>query len=113
VSDQSYDIDVDRDESGGTRRVWVNLAADGRLELSGHDLGSGVSEFWGEDFDEYEWSWTLHPSRVPALFDALRVDFDSEGAVLELAVRLRAIGARAAQKHFQDAGAEFWSRLGD
>lgn len=113
MTDQSYDIEVERDELGTSRRVWLTVASDGRMDLSGQDLGSGVSEFWGEDFDEYEWSWTLQRSGVPALFDALRVDVDSADAVLELAVKLRAIGPVAAQKHFQDAGAEFWSRVGN
>jgi hypothetical protein len=113
MTDQSYDIEVERDEFGVTRRVWLTRASDGTLSLAGHDMGGAVSEFWGDDFDEYEWSWTLGPARVPALFEAFDVDAPPADATLEMAVKLRAIGTQAAQTQFENAGAEFWSRLGD
>ena len=111
--DQSLDIEVERDEFGVTRRVWLTRADDGTLSLAGHDMGADVSEFWGDDFDEYEWRWTLDPTRVPALVGAFHVDGRSPDATLEIAVKLRAIGTLAAQKHFEEAGATFWSRLGN
>jgi hypothetical protein len=112
VADQSNDIEVERDEHGIVRRIWVALDPDGTLRLSGHDMGAAVSEFWGPHFHEYEWSWTLDRTRIPALLDALHVDADSVNPALELAVKLRAIGS-VAEQQFEQAGAEFWSRLGD
>jgi hypothetical protein len=103
---------VERDELGTTRRVGLTRDSDGTLRLSGHDMGATVSEFWGPDFDGYEWSWTLDPTGVPALLDALHVEADSLDLALELAVKLRAVGTLA-QQQFKSAGAEFWSRLGD
>jgi hypothetical protein len=113
VTHQSLDIEVERDAVGITRRVWLALDGEGNLSLAGHDLGTTVGEFWGESFDEYEWSWTLRHSKIPALVAAFQVDAQSAEAVLELAIKLRAVGVSESQKRFEDAGGEFWSRLGD
>jgi hypothetical protein len=113
LNDQSLDIEVEHDQFGVTHRVWVTLAGDGSLSLNGHDMGTAVSESWGDEFDEYEWSWTLDPSRVPALLNPLQLNGQSKDWPVELAVRLRAIGTTEAESKFKDAGAEFWSRVGD
>lgn len=104
MSGQSYDIEVERDDVGITRRVWLTLDPDGSLSLAGHDMGRAVTEFWGEGFDEYEWSWTLQQSQIPALLTALQVDTRSAEAIHELATKVRALGVPEAQKQFGHAG---------
>jgi hypothetical protein len=105
-------------DENGSQVVWVTPHLDGRLEIRGQDLGSGVSDFWGAEFKEYEYSYTVAASDVPSLVAALgSADAGTpDDDVVELLRRyLREPGAVLGQL-LGDRGrvpAEFWSRVGE
>lgn len=81
--------------------------------LEGQDLGRGVSAFFGEDFSEYEWSWRLAPDRLDRLLDSLGVAAGSADLLEKLASGLKTLDGRGMEERFRQAGATFWSRLGE
>jgi hypothetical protein len=58
-----------RDERG-SRQVWARLTADGAVVIEGVDVGLGVTEWFGEGHNEYEWAYTIAPNDVRLLLDA-------------------------------------------
>ncbi len=95
----------------GTRHLQASLWPDGTLRIEGQDLGGGVRQFFGSDFDEYEWAWTIRSEDVPQLVDALAAGDD-----VLAALRLRFLGEAAAglQPFLDEHGIpyETWSRVG-
>jgi hypothetical protein len=110
---RTFELYTETDAHGGTRNVWLRLTEDGAVMLEGQDLGRGVSAFFGEDFSEYEWSWTLAPERLDLLLDSLGVTADSADLVEKLASRLKMLDRRGMEERFRQAGATFWSRVGE
>src|SRR5215469_11839916 len=55
----------------GTRYEDAALEQDGTLQVTGHDQGSRVSEFWGDAITSYEWVYVVACDRVPALLGLL------------------------------------------
>ena len=58
-------------DEDGSRHLSATLDEGGDLRFSGHDLGPGVTRFWGEGVDEYEWTHTVRARDVPRLVAAL------------------------------------------
>lgn len=95
------------------RHVSARVDESGGLVIEGQDLGPAVSEFWGEDITESEWSWAVAREDVATLAGALGVD---AGNVLPALARRFAGAALADLRPFLDAAGvkvESWSRLGD
>jgi hypothetical protein len=65
--DSRYVILRDSRDEKGSRWLRAVLDASGDLILSGHDLGTGVSDSYGEGITEYEW---IHRVAAP---DVLRL----------------------------------------
>src|SRR5207244_3487401 len=104
----------------GTRNLWLRQETDGSLHLEGQDLGRQVTGFWGEGLTEYEWAWSLDREHLSALLKRLGLAPDeraSGGVPIDLleqiADRLRDLGESETEERFKEAGATFWSRLGD
>lgn len=94
--------------------MWLRLTESGALVLEGQDLGGGVSAFFGPQFSEYEWAWTVPRERVGVVLDSLGVSGSMPDAFDEVGRRLELLeGSVDMQKPFEDAGAEFWSRVGE
>jgi hypothetical protein len=64
-----------RDERGWLRRE-LHAEEDGSLVIEGQDLGSGVSDFWGEGMGEYEFTRTVSPAAVAELRLSLGIGDD-------------------------------------
>lgn len=109
--DETVDLYADRDSHGGSRRVWLHRKDDGSLILEGQDLGGAVTEFWGSSFTEYEWDWSLPAHLVSAFLEGLGIAPDA--ALEDVGERLKQLDRGELQPRFEDAGAEFWSRVGD
>jgi hypothetical protein len=97
----------------GTRSLWVTRLGDGRLKIEGQDLGPAVA-FFGEDFTEYEWDWTIGASDIPRVAELLGGSPGSDPvAVMGKWVRDRN-GADPGQELKQlGLDIEFWSRIGE
>jgi hypothetical protein len=108
---ETVDLYAERDSHGGSRCVWLHRRDDGSLVLEGQDLGGAVTEFWGSAFTEYEWDWSLPADRVSTFFEELGIAQDA--ALEDVAERLKQLDRAELQQRFKDAGAEFWSRVGD
>ena len=72
-----------RDDRGYFYRA-IHLEDDGSLVIEGHDLGSGVGDFFGGDSREYEFSRTIKPPGVARLQELSGVD---AGNLLDRAAR--------------------------
>lgn len=81
--------------------------------LEGQDLGGAVGAFFGNDFVEYEWGWVLAPDRLHRLLDALGVAVDSPDLLGQVGHRLKLLEESEMEGRFKEAGATFWSRVGD
>ena len=53
---------------------------DGRLTVSGHEIGEAVAEFWGND--EYEYWYAFGPEETEKLMDVIDGTDDPEGALM-------------------------------
>jgi hypothetical protein len=109
VSEFEYELSTD-DGRGGTRHIRLQRTSSG-LMLEGQDLGGAVSEIFGEDFTEYEWSWSLPSDRIQVLADRV-----GAATLPDLDHRLQIVMSRSSleiQKLFEEAGAVFWNRIGD
>jgi hypothetical protein len=113
LTERTLDLYSETDAHGGTRHVWLRLTEDGAVMLEGQDLGRGVSTFFGEDFSEYEWSWELAADRLEVLLGSLGVAAGSPDLFEQLASRLKTLGGVEMEDRFREAGATFWSRLGE
>ena len=63
-------------------RIWINVRVsllDGSLELSGHDLGKSVEEFWGDD--DYEYWYRLSAGATQQLLHTIGGTNDPEKAL--------------------------------
>lgn len=68
-----------------TKDLEVHVYAeikDGRLFISGHDLGPNVETFWGSD--EYEYFYNLTSTDTDRLYHLLKADSKSDAELLEL-----------------------------
>jgi hypothetical protein len=101
-----------RDETG-SRFLEATHEPGGPLVIAGQDLGRGVSDAFGEDLREYEWTWTIAAPDVRRLATAL----GSDEAVVLPALALRFGGDRAAGLgrflDEADIARVTWSRVGD
>jgi hypothetical protein len=99
-----------RDERGSYRRE-LHVDKDGTLIIEGHDLGSGVSNFWGDGLTEYEFTRTLSPAAVAELRLSLGV---AEAPLLEaLGSQFETTGALEEYLKVNGIETTFWSRVGD
>ena len=113
MPERTLDLCSEADAHGGTRSVWLRLTENGALILEGQDLGPGVSDFFGEAVSEYEWAWKLPPDGLRLLLDSLRVAAGSPDLLEQVARRLKVLNGSQMQKRFEQAGATFWSRVGE
>lgn len=99
-----------RDERGWYSRE-LHAEEDGTLTIEGHDLGSGVSNFWGDGMTEYEFTRTLSVAAVAQLRLSLGID---DTQLLEI-LRSRFETTHALEEYLEANGIEttFWSRVGD
>ena len=58
-------------DSGGVRYLEAIRLPDGGIRIEGQDLGPGVERAFGAGLTEYEWTWEIDASAVPALITAL------------------------------------------
>jgi hypothetical protein len=99
-----------RDERGWLRRE-LHAEEDGTLIIEGHDLGSGVSDAWGDGLTEYEFVRTVSPAAVEELRQSLGI---GNGPLLD-ALNSRFETTIALEEYLKVNGIEttFWSRVGD
>lgn len=99
-----------RDKQGWLLRE-LHADEDGTLVIEGHDLGSGVSNAWGDGLTEYEFVRTVSPAAVAELRLGLSIGDDP---ILE-ALGSRFETTRALEAYLEANGIEtaFWSRVGD
>lgn len=109
---RSYIVLRDTQDKGGRRQLSACLQGDGTLLIEGHDMGPGVSNWFGPDVTEYEWSISLPPSGVEKLKLALSCQDDLLTALLDRFSGEASGGLQAfLDKH---AGPyDFWSRAGE
>jgi hypothetical protein len=62
---------------------------------------------------EYEWGWSLPRPRLLALLEPLGITTDSPQLLEEVGRRLQQLDGADMERRFENAGAEFWSRVGD
>ncbi|MET0863901.1 MAG: hypothetical protein ABWZ98_06165 [Nakamurella sp.] len=107
---QTIAIRATNDEQGYTSRT-ISLDDDGSLVIEGQDLGSGVGDFWGGGFSEYEFARTIRREGVARLKELSGV---GDANVLE-SLRDRFGSTRAMETFLEENGIEssFWSRVGD
>lgn len=107
---ETVDMENTRDERGSFYRA-LRLQEDGSLVIEGHDIGRGVSDFWGAESSEYEFARTVAPSAVAQLRVAAALD-DSN---LLQALKSRFGTTAELETFLSDHGIEttFWSRVGD
>ncbi len=112
ANEQTLDLYSEVDAHGGTRSVWLRLTSEGNLILEGADVGEAVNTFWGTQ--EYEWGWCLPPERLDFLLKSLGVAAADRDDLLEvIAAALNALERTEIQEKFKEAGAKFWSWVGD
>jgi hypothetical protein len=78
----------------GTQFEAAQLEDDGTLRITGHDTGSSVSDFFGDDITSYEWVYVVPPDRVQALLQALGKDGDKDDILAALATYHQQNGGR-------------------
>ena len=69
--------------------IWIKKDKGGSLHIEGQDLSDSVSEMFGENISEYEWSYIIQ-----------RKDFQN---------LINAIG----KQESNDIQHQFWNRMGD
>ena len=97
-----------RDENGTVWRA-VTLNQDGRLAISGHDLGHGVKGFFGSS--EYEFERRLSAQESTTLCKLLTVPaVDLLAAIVD-----RFLNGSGLEEFIKENGiaSHFWSRVGD
>jgi hypothetical protein len=99
-----------RDERGWSRRE-LHADEDGSLVIEGHDLGSGVSDFWGQGMGQYEFTRTVSPAGVVEL----RLSMGIGDAPLLESLGSRFSTTRALEEYLEAKGieTEFWSWVTD
>ena len=55
----------------GTQFEAAQLEDDGTLRVTGHHIGPGVSEFFGDAITSYDWAYVIAPDRVGTLLTLL------------------------------------------
>ena len=113
MTEQSLELCAETDSEGGTRTAWLRNKEDGDLILEGQDLGGSVGQFFGSGFREYEWAWSLQRERQHLLLGPLGLRLDSPQFLEQVAASLRGRESRELQRLFEEAGATFWSRVGE
>ena len=95
------------------RHVSARIDAQGCLVVEGQERGPQVSDFWGDDITESEWSWTVACDDLSTLASALKTTL--EDLLPTLARRFSGAALAGLQPFFAAAGVrvERWSRLGD
>ena len=71
-----------------SERLWCTITADltdGRLSVSGHDMGPAVEEFFGDD--EHEYAVSLDAANAKKLFLTLQCDDKSDEEKLQVIKR--------------------------
>ncbi|XRQ03876.1 hypothetical protein ACN3XK_45880 [Actinomadura welshii] len=58
-------------DENGTRHLQAVRNATGDITLEGHDLGRGVSDFYGSGITEYEWAHRIAAADVARLLTAM------------------------------------------
>lgn len=112
ANEQVLDLYSEIDAHGGKRSVWLRLTSEGNLILEGSDYGEAVNSFWGST--EYEWGWCLPPERLDLLLKSLGIaEVDPPDLLETIATALNALERTKIQEKFKEAGAEFWSWVGD
>lgn len=98
----------------GRRYLGATLTADGTLRIEGQDLGVGVEQVFGPGNREYEWAWTIRPSNVAKLGEALNAG-KNVGVLAALEQRFSGEAAAGLQTFLDehDVPYESWSRIGD
>jgi hypothetical protein len=110
--EQTINLYSETDAYGGSRHVWLRLTEEGKLILEGQDLGGAATKAFGAG--EYEWAWSLAPEQVVAFLKTLGVgESQSKDVLGSVAAALGKIERTKIQNLFRDAGAKFWSRIGD
>lgn len=101
-------------DAGGVRYLDATRLSDGGIQIEGQDLGPGVEEIFGAGLTEYEWTWKIPATSVPAVIAALG-GHDGDDPLVLLAAWSAAHGGIDPGSHLQKAGVpiEFWSRIGD
>ena len=103
-------VENSHDERGWQRRE-LHAKEDGTLVIEGHDLGSGVSDFWGDGLTEYEFTRTLSPAAVAELRLSLGI---GDAPLLEaLGSRFETTGELEEYLKVNGIETTFWSRVGD
>jgi hypothetical protein len=104
----------DSRDASGVRYLEATRHTDGGIQILGQDLGSGVEEIFGAGLREYEWSWDIEATAVPAVIVALDGRVGDDPMYL-LAAWSTAHSGLDPGSHLQKAGVPigFWSRIGD
>ena len=111
MADQSVTL---RNSHGdlGSRYLGATLRIDGTLTIEGQDLGDGVEEIFGSGSREYEWAWTIQPSNVQTLTNALGVAGDVLSALHDRFSGDAADGLKPFLDQHQ-IPYDCWTRIGD
>jgi hypothetical protein len=110
--ERTVGIYSETDDYGGSRYVWLRLTEEGKFVLEGQDLGGDAMNVFGTG--EYEWAWSLAPEQLSDFLSSLGVKASQSADLLEsIANALKKLERNKIQKCFKDAGAAFWSRVGD
>lgn len=99
-----------RDKDGLSWRA-VTETADGGLQITGHDLGPGVSNIFGGS-SEYEFERRLSPEATAALRELLGVAPDGD-LLVAIEDRFDSTTDLEAFIAAHEIPSEFWSRIGD
>lgn len=94
--------------------IWIKKDKQGSLHIEGQDLSDSVSEVFGEDISEYEWSYIIHRKEFQKLINAIGIEENSD--VLPTFVK-RFSGENAMEigtfLKDHDIQHQFWNRMGD
>lgn len=99
-----------RDEDGLSWRA-VTETAEGGLQITGHDLGPGVSNLFGGS-SEYEFERRLSPEDTAVLRDRLGIAADAD-VLATIQDRFDSTTDLEAFIAAHEIPSEFWSRIGD
>jgi len=97
-------------ERGSSYRA-IHLEDDGSLVIEGQDVGSGVGDFFGGGYSEYEFFRTVRPTGVAKLGELVGL---GDVNILD-GLREHFGTTRALEQFLEENGIEshFWSRVGD
>jgi hypothetical protein len=101
-------------DARGSRYLEASRHEDGGIQILGQDLGPGVEEIFGAGLREYEWSWDIEATVVPAVIAALD-GREGDDPLYVLAAWTVAHSGVDPGSYLQKASVRinFWSRIGD